>query len=384
MSSYDATGYVKDLQKRALCVVEVASTPTDNNVLHSADTDPQTNFLLRAALGVYSKHYLASQEGIPGEGETINMILSRLRGEDPHVRRMTVLGLIDKQQYKVQGIAFVETYEINKVLDSGENLQGLTHLLTYAATESPHNITDTNMAFHAGILNALERITRSLGQEADDSVLVTEVNSFWGYNRKPTSGTMNDEFEIKTGLKQDYREYYTLSGKPQIIMLEGRYSYSNILQINYTPPFLAGEEGQQLPDEIQGASQLASSGNIEAASQLLAPCLKNQDAYNGRGEPLYLTAESPDGTPLTVKQLQLHKAFQEELIVSVARNFGINNRELVLAARKHKDSGFEEMDSDYNKLIEHFNLKERKYVPSTIIQSPSITKQISQSVASGL
>jgi hypothetical protein len=191
---------------------------------------------------------------------------------------------------------------------------------------------------------------------------------------------MVNEFEIKTGLNRKHREAYTLGKKSMIITLEGRYNYSNILQIDYVPPFLAGEEGQQLPDDLEAASQLASN-DLEAASQLLARYLKNQDVYNGRGEPLYLTAESPDGKPLTTKQLQLHKAFQEELVVSVARNFGINNRELVLAARKHKDSGFERMDDGYNEVIAYLWAGEIRHELEALYRPSSMPKQVGLALA---
>jgi len=366
MSSYDDKGYAKDLGKIGLSVVEIASTPTGNSILHSAATDPRTNPALAAALRMYSKHYLASQEGIPGEAEAIPVVLSYLRGENPNVRRMTVLGLMDAQG-KVQGTAFVETYEIDKTLGNGEKLQGLTHSLTYAVTELPGNQT-ANMAFHVGILNALGKINGSLGQKAGDSVLAAEVNSFRDYDGKLTSNKTDDEFEIKTGLPRWYREAYTLGGKLEIITLAGRYNYSNILQINDTPPFLVGEEGQQFSDDIITASQLASN-DLEAASQLLAPHLKNPYVYDGRGEPLYLTAESPDGKPLTVKQLQLHKAFQEKMVVSVACDLGIDDRELVLAARKHRNSGFGRMDDDYNELIVQLEVETRRSAYNSLHRS---------------
>jgi hypothetical protein len=69
MSSYDATGYVKYLQKRALRVVEVASTPTDNGVLQRTSTDPAPILFLVQHLGCIASTILPHKKAFLEKGK---------------------------------------------------------------------------------------------------------------------------------------------------------------------------------------------------------------------------------------------------------------------------------------------------------------------------
>lgn len=326
-----------DLKKHGLHVVEIAQTPLGDeasSILHSADTDPQSNKALAAALRIYGKHYLASQDGIPGEGETIDVILARLRGEDEHVKAMTVYGLADDEG-NIHGAAFVETYHIDTHAKDGSRLEGLTHLMTYAAANPGYNDYEHNAAFHAGIVDHVRETDKKLGFEGN-SLLTTEVNATRDYDGKPTSNKMDGEFEIKTGAKRAEREAYVHGTAPSIITVTGNHNHAHILQMPYTPPNLSGEDSESL-------------AHITTAGEL-AKHLRNNDVYNGEGEPLFLTAERPDGTSLTARDIELQRAFQNKLLVSVMGDSGITDSKLILEARDQKAAGFGSMNEGYDAL----------------------------------
>ena len=334
MGMVDASGAAGDLRTRGLHVVQIAQTP-DNapSAMIDPDTDPIFNRALADALRIYGKHYLKSQDGIPGEGEDIPVILSRLRGNDEHVRPMTIFGLADDSG-KIHGVAFVETYHINEAKADGKPLDGLSHLLTYAATEQPYNEYLHNAAFHAGIVDKMKEVDQKLGFEGN-SLLTTEANASMNYEGKPTSHKMDGEFEIKTGAHRQDREVYGLDCPARIIGLKGRYNNANIMQVPYTPPALAGEDAQSL-------AHIASAND-------LAPLLKNQDAFNGEGEPLFLTAERLDGQPLTQHHVELQKAFLNKLAVSVASDFGVSG-DIVVKALQHRSAGRQGMLQAFDRL----------------------------------
>jgi hypothetical protein len=337
----DHTTAARDLKNLVdgLHVVEIAQTPigeAKSAFIRDSKTDVFTNPLLRSAMAIYSKHYLASHEGIEGEGEEPDVILKRLRGDVPDdpCKAITVYGLADKDQ-KIHGVAFVETYPIHEKQADGTTLEGLNHLMTYAAAEPGYHSYLSNAAFHAGIVHKLREMDIKF-HSVGHSILTTEVNASVNYEGKRTSPKMDVEFEIKTGAPREYRQAYLLGGSPDIIGLEGPYNNAHILQIAYPPPALAGEGSESLAD-------------IKTAREL-APHLKNLDAFNGIGEPLFLTAETLDGTPLSEHHLALQRAFQKQLLVSVMRDRGVTDTGLILEARNMREAGFGGMDMGYGSL----------------------------------
>ncbi len=337
-SGLDSQSAKRDLATHSLTIEKIAQTPLgeETGVIATPESmDPQLNPDLRQALKIYSKHYLTEEDGIPGEGEGINdVMLPRLRGEDPNVKAVTTYAMKGDDGV-VHGVAFVETYEINESKKGEEPLKGLVHLLTYAATEPPYNDYEHNAAFHAGIVEGVKQIDKDLGYDGN-TVITSEVNSFRDYEGKPTSNKMDVEFEIKSGLKRAEREVYNLGGSPDIIALDGRYNNINILQIPYTPPELGDDDGEK-------------HGHLKDA-KAISRLLKNEYAFNGEGEPLFLTAENTDGSKLTAEQLELQAAFQKQLVVSVARDRGLTDKQLVLDARSLNEAGFRSMDEAYETL----------------------------------
>ena len=118
-SGLDWSGAQRDLATHRLRIEKVAQTPLGNEsiiLLTPHSMDPQFNPDLKQALKIYSKHYLTEEGGIPGEGEGegINdVMLPRLRGEDPNVKAVTTYAMKGDDGI-VHGVAFVETYEISE------------------------------------------------------------------------------------------------------------------------------------------------------------------------------------------------------------------------------------------------------------------------------
>ncbi len=310
--------------KHGVQVVEIASTPSALSNLIDPKLDPVTNPKLKEALKIYSKHYLATQEGIEGEGEDIPTILSRLQGNDENVKKMTILGLQDNHG-KIVGVSFVETYPITDVVDhAGKKVEdGLVHLATYAAVEPPHEKTEVNVAFHAAMMDKITQIDSELGY-AGKSTLVSEVNSVRGFNGEKLSDKMEAEFEIKTGVPREYRETYELSQSKDIIPIKGKYGRSHVLGLPYTAPNLGGDEKHKIdPDAIHDTAGLAD-------------LLRNRDIEEGRGEPLFLTATKPNEPLLNSNDAARIKKFIEQLHVSVAQeNHGIEDRAQIVDALGH-------------------------------------------------
>ncbi len=303
-----ASDYLATKHLHAEVVAQTGIGEVSNIIINPANSlDHRFNPRLSAVLDIYRKHYLVEQDGIPGEGEGVHdVMLPRLRGEDPNVKAVTVFAMRDDN--KVAGMAFVETYEIDKVV-KGKEVKGLAHLITYAASEPPHDDDYyKNAAFHAVLVDEIGKIDKALGQEGN-SVIVSEVNSKFGYDGQPTSDAMNVEFEIKTGLPAAERELYELGGSPKIISKEGEFNRINIMQMPYIPPAL-GEDG---------APKLVLTNDTDVAR-----ALKNSEALDGGdGEPLFLTAETTDGRALTSHHLDLQREFLVTLAVSVGRDRGL-------------------------------------------------------------
>lgn len=305
-------------------VIEIASTDPHYVGVTNPNLDPRTNPKLAEALKVYAKHYVATQNGIEGEGEDIPTILSRLQGNDENVKKMTILGLQDGNG-KIVGVSFVETYPIKDTVDhAGKKIEdGLVHLATYAAVEPPHKKTEVNTAFHAAMVDKIKQIDSDLGMSGK-SVLVSEVNSVRGFNGEKLSDKMAAEFEIKTGVPRAYREEYELNQTKEIIPVKGKYGRTHILGLPYTPPNLGGDNTHKIdPDAIHDTAGLAN-------------LLRNKDIEEGRGEPLFLTATSPYSPLLNHEDTARIKKFIEHLHLSVAmENHGITDEKLILDALGH-------------------------------------------------
>lgn len=328
--AFDTQNYNPALAKMGLKAETVASTPLPEDrsaILINPKLDPRSNPDLAGALKVYGRHYLASQEGIPGEGETIDVVLSRLQGNDDNVARVSVIALKNEQD-KVVGVAFVESYEIDAIKGRNgapDQPGGLAHLLTYAAVEGPYEKTEVNVAFHAAVMKEIANVDKALGYEGN-SILATEVNATRDFEGQRQSDTMAPEFEIKTGAPRELREAYVLGGGQHIIPLEGKYNTSQALGVSFAVPNLGGEEEGKIPTGITNPADLA-------------PYLVNPLISQGVGEVLFLTAESPYHVGLTSRDVALHQAFQQNFNVSVAQgNHDIGDKSLIIGALEHSSN----------------------------------------------